>query len=421
MGKVILNDTTLTNIADAIRNKNGETNTYLPSEMAQKIIDIPTGGEDLQISNGLNGGQDNNTIISETMNNIDNLQDDYIFLIDNLVEGGGTSVFTKLSGKRIKVGSAFQAFNKATSSNYKSYTLDFSTWDFSRCGNFKLAFGNTSSVLNISTNTLKTLRNANFGNAIIMKQCFYNCKNIDNEVMKIIQDFDLRKVVNLYEGFNNITSASFTELDFSKFNFRDLKTIAYAFSGCTYLQKVTMSQELILEKIEPAGLDYLFSNNQRLEEVDLSKLKGNYHPEYGEHGIVANYIVNACVKLKKLTLPTLISASTFSATFDLTYSDSLTNFCELTFAPGSWFGCQGTTMTTATFTLDLSKIWKGTKNAESYDYEHSIGYFFDKFLDSLSPTKSDKPAIIKLYSDLYNSLEDSDFEKATQKGYTLSK
>ena len=78
-------------------------------------------------------------------------------------------------------------------------------------------------------------------------------------------------------------------------------------------------------------------------------------------------------------------------------------------------------MNTATFTLDLSKIWKGTKNAESYDYEHSIGYFFDKFLDSLSPTKSNKPAIIKLYSDLYNSLEDSDFEKAIQKGYTLSK
>ena len=44
MGKVILNDTTLTSIADAIRNKNGEINTYLPSEMPQKILDIQSGG-----------------------------------------------------------------------------------------------------------------------------------------------------------------------------------------------------------------------------------------------------------------------------------------------------------------------------------------------------------------------------------------
>lgn len=44
MANVIINDTNLTNIANAIREKNGTTNTYKPSEMAAAITNLPTGG-----------------------------------------------------------------------------------------------------------------------------------------------------------------------------------------------------------------------------------------------------------------------------------------------------------------------------------------------------------------------------------------
>lgn len=44
MANVIINDTNLTNIADAIREKNGLTKTYKPSEMAAAILAITTGG-----------------------------------------------------------------------------------------------------------------------------------------------------------------------------------------------------------------------------------------------------------------------------------------------------------------------------------------------------------------------------------------
>ena len=47
MANVIINDTNLTNIANAIRGKNGETTTYKPSEMAAAITAIPSGGGDL--------------------------------------------------------------------------------------------------------------------------------------------------------------------------------------------------------------------------------------------------------------------------------------------------------------------------------------------------------------------------------------
>ena len=44
MANVIIDDTNLTNIANAIRGKNGTQNTYLPSEMATAITNIPSGG-----------------------------------------------------------------------------------------------------------------------------------------------------------------------------------------------------------------------------------------------------------------------------------------------------------------------------------------------------------------------------------------
>ena len=44
MAKVLVNDSSLTSIADAIREKTGSSDTYKPSEMAGAIKAIPTGG-----------------------------------------------------------------------------------------------------------------------------------------------------------------------------------------------------------------------------------------------------------------------------------------------------------------------------------------------------------------------------------------
>lgn len=44
MANVLVDETSLQNIANAIREKNGTENTYKPSEMPQAILDIQTGG-----------------------------------------------------------------------------------------------------------------------------------------------------------------------------------------------------------------------------------------------------------------------------------------------------------------------------------------------------------------------------------------
>lgn len=51
MSKVMVNESSLSAIGEAIRGKNGTTNTYKPSEMAAAISNIPAGGGNLDFSN----------------------------------------------------------------------------------------------------------------------------------------------------------------------------------------------------------------------------------------------------------------------------------------------------------------------------------------------------------------------------------
>lgn len=60
MANVIINDQNLTNIANAIRGKNGSTNTYKPSEMADAITAISGGGS----------GSNENAIVEKTFSGI---------------------------------------------------------------------------------------------------------------------------------------------------------------------------------------------------------------------------------------------------------------------------------------------------------------------------------------------------------------
>lgn len=67
MANVIVNDTNLTNIANAIRSKNGTQTTYLPSEMATAIANIPSGGGSSVVYDGFYNGS---TLIRGILNDV---------------------------------------------------------------------------------------------------------------------------------------------------------------------------------------------------------------------------------------------------------------------------------------------------------------------------------------------------------------
>ena len=49
MSKVAINEITLTNIGDAIREKTGKTDLIAPGDMPAEIASISTGGEGIEI------------------------------------------------------------------------------------------------------------------------------------------------------------------------------------------------------------------------------------------------------------------------------------------------------------------------------------------------------------------------------------
>lgn len=61
MSKVLITESNLTNIADAIRSKNGSSETYTPAEMASAISNIPSGG-----GGTITQDQDGYIVISES-------------------------------------------------------------------------------------------------------------------------------------------------------------------------------------------------------------------------------------------------------------------------------------------------------------------------------------------------------------------
>lgn len=74
-------------IADAIRAKNGSSDTYLPNEMAQAILDIPSGGSG--IVDVLTNGQvsTSSAYHSETFNDISNMQGGVVIRLRDTVSG----------------------------------------------------------------------------------------------------------------------------------------------------------------------------------------------------------------------------------------------------------------------------------------------------------------------------------------------
>ena len=68
MANVIINDTHLTNIADAIRAKNGSANAYKPSQMAAAIKAINTSGSGGgESGGGTSGGDSGNVTVKATV------------------------------------------------------------------------------------------------------------------------------------------------------------------------------------------------------------------------------------------------------------------------------------------------------------------------------------------------------------------
>ena len=222
MADYLIKDTTLTNIADAIRAKKSSTDTYTPAEMATAISSIQTGG---------GGGE-----LTE----------------EDLTFTGDLRYFNYYGrmGKLIKKCGSKMRFNSVDSLSYAFYgndplNSDFSNWtiDLSRC-DLTSCFASQSSITGFpkfqgTVYSLANLFNYSSSIELIRDDLFsadieFICKSTNNKYYGIFSNCEKLKKVPLW--FKNMTFA--VDKDF---NYGPYTSVYYkAFQNCYDLKELTL-------------------------------------------------------------------------------------------------------------------------------------------------------------------------------------
>lgn len=168
MANVFVEESSLINIANAIREKNGSTDAYKPNEMAQAISDIQSGGGELEtLYNSLMQA----TTISFMRSQYDG---DLVFALPNTL----TSLYEKFREcpkvKNITVISKNPITNCYRTFQYcpelTSITLNADT---SQCTNFNMPFYNCVKLVSINGKEL------DFSSATNVTGCFTGCTALE--------------------------------------------------------------------------------------------------------------------------------------------------------------------------------------------------------------------------------------------------
>lgn len=236
---VVVLDSTLTDIADAIRGKNGSSDTYKPSEMPAAITAIPSGGGEgipREVNaNGVYGFPTQNFTFSLPSDAIDVKERAlyYAFYNCTSITSVDLSSLTKLTGREALY-YAFYGCTSLTSVDASSLTIinnrDIFYYAFGGCtsltsanfsslvtigGNsaFFYAFYGCTSLTSANFNSLTSITNQNAFNGV-----FYNCSSLTSVTFPLLANISYSGIFNsAFRGCTHLTSLSFPSLTSSSF------------------------------------------------------------------------------------------------------------------------------------------------------------------------------------------------------------
>ena len=253
MSKVLVNESSLTGIADAIRGKNGETTTYKPSEMAAAITAISGGGPEIPESAFVISGDCNYRFANSgwdwfienygnriTTNNIEYIS--YMFYFSNTenipfeincANNGKdmTSMFygcTKLK-ELPKINNVKASVLNRFANNCSSLKIIpsdyFNTWDFSKISNASSAYSGNASYMfyrcfqlrSLPTDWLGNMNKISNSSYVYFYNGFSSCESLD-ELTNLPIPYTATYKYDIFSGFviycyrlKNLTFAPTTE------------------------------------------------------------------------------------------------------------------------------------------------------------------------------------------------------------------
>ena len=188
MATVITDDTNYTNIANAIRGKNGEATQYKPSEMAAAITNLPSGGgADFEITNTSYLFYTNARIdvINELLALCKNVTD-----MSNMFYGCNALTTLDLSSfDTSKVTSMLYMFAGCNALT----TLDLSGFDTSKITNMSSMFNGCRVLTTLDLSSFDT------SNVTNMSNMFYGCRVLTTLIINNSKLFEL-KATNCFDS-----------------------------------------------------------------------------------------------------------------------------------------------------------------------------------------------------------------------------
>ena len=277
MSKVLVNESSLTGIANAIRGKNGGTTTYKPSEMAAAITAISGGGEPViealsVTSNGTYTAPDGVDGYSPVTVNVPQSggPPESAFVISGNCSYrfayDGWNWFIELYGNKITTQSINNASYMFQSSSVESIPFDINCFNDSyyECGNMFRYCTNLKEI-----GTIRNLYPSS------MQHLFGSCKNLRQ--LPIFENLNMSRIYN-YQYSN----------------------IGYLFYECYSLRNIPEELLNVIYQLETTSLAYIQFNNEFFNCFSLDEVKG-LNPQTGK--ITSNCFNNTfynCCRLKNV-------------------------------------------------------------------------------------------------------------------------
>ena len=208
MAKGLITDTYLSNIADAIRTKNGTETQYKPSEMASAINSISTKARPDYVSFYRYKGTSLDTSWLDTSN---------VTAMTSMFHDCGSLTTLDLSAFDTSSVTAMTSMFYGCSS---LTTLDLSNWDTSSVTNMGTMFRRCGSL------TTLDVSNFNTSNVTSMRHMFYGCSSLTT---LDLSNWDTSSVTDMQSMFANckkLTELDISNMDLTKANINNM------FSNC---------------------------------------------------------------------------------------------------------------------------------------------------------------------------------------------
>lgn len=244
MAKGLVSDTNLTAIANAIRSKNGSSDRYTPSTMAQAISDIPTS----QV--------DQTTALQYMLNN----KTDYTGIAAGLTTLTELPTFTQPAGVTNFDG-AFSGCSSITASGIAGMNMSSGT-------NFSNTFRDCTSLTSLPNGLDLALAKSSDGT-------FYGCTGLTGELTFGKGSSSLTSRANMFYGCSGITTVTFAS---GAYGFGNMDNM---FDGCTNLRELSLTSPSYYTYDSNGSRAYTFRGCTNLTTVPAAVFNSSVRSYYG--------------------------------------------------------------------------------------------------------------------------------------------